>query len=325
MDFTKVKIATTAPGTEAVTGALLCLGITGFEVEDAEDFERFLADVTPHWDYVDEDLMRLKTVPTSVSVYLADNAQGRDLLAEIKSALATLRQQDTDGEYGSLSVTLCGVREEDWANNWKQYFKPIEVGEKFVICPSWERYEGDGGRIVLRIDPSSSFGTGGHQTTQLCIEQLERVVTPDHKVLDMGCGSGILSAAALLLGARKVLAVDIDEGAVHTARENVKENGFSGDRFTALCANVLADSAAAGVVAAAKYDIIAANIVADVIIAMGELLASVLAKDGTLICSGILAERAQEVVDALGTYGLEQVSLHEKQDWVAIVLRHRAG
>ncbi len=290
MDFTKVKITTTAPGTEAVTGALLCLGITGFEVEDAGDFERFLADVTPHWDYVDEDLMRLKTVPTSVSVYLADNAQGRDLLADIKTALTALKRQDTEREYGDLSVTLCGVREEDWANNWKQYFKPTEVGERFVICPSWERYEGDGRRIVLRIDPSSSFGTGGHQTTQLCIEQLERLVTPDDRVLDMGCGSGILSAAALLLGARKVLAVDIDEGAVHTARENVKENGFSDDRFTALCA----------------------------------LLASVLAKDGTLICSGILAERAQEVTDTLKAHGLERVSLHEKQDWVAVVLRHRA-
>ncbi len=324
MDFTKVKITTTAPGTEAVTGALLCLGITGFEVEDAEDFERFLAEVTPHWDYVDEELMRLKTVQTSVSVYVADNAQGRDMLAEIKSVLIQLKQQDAAGEYGDLAVTLCGVREEDWANNWKQYFKPIEVGDRFVICPSWERYEGDGARIVLRIDPSSSFGTGGHQTTQLCIEQLERVVTPGDRVLDMGCGSGILSAAALLLGASRVLAVDIDEGAVHTARENVTENGFSDDRFTALCANVLADSAAAGVVGAATYDVIAANIVADVIIAMGSLLASVLADNGTLVCSGILTERAQEVATALGAHGLQEVSRHEKQDWVAIVLRHRA-
>lgn len=323
MDFTKVKITTTAPGIEAVTGALLCLGITGFEVEDAQDFERFLSEVTPHWDYVDEDLMRLKDVPSSVSVYLADNAQGRDMLADIKSALAVLREADTQQEYGSLSIELCGIREEDWANNWKQYFKPIKVGERFVICPSWEQYEEENDRIVLRIDPSSSFGTGGHQTTQLCIEQLERLVQPDAHVLDMGCGSGILSVAALLLGARDVLAVDIDEGAVHIAKENVQKNGFGDDRFMGLCANVLEDSAAAGMVCAKRYDIVAANIVADVIIAMGSLLASVLAKDGFLICSGILDQRAQEVIEALRTHDLEPIAQYEKQDWVAIVLHHK--
>ncbi len=320
MNFTKVKIVTTTPGTEIVTGALMCLGITGFEVEDAQDFERFLADVTPHWDYVDDSLMHLRETPTSVSVYLADNAQGRDMLADIKAAVSALRNRDAEQMLGSLSVELCGVREEDWANNWKQYFKPTLVGERFVICPTWERYDNPRQRIVLQIDPSSSFGTGGHQTTQLCIEQLERMVKPDARVLDMGCGSGILSAAALLLGAREVFGVDIEEGAVQTARENVHKNGFDDSRFTALCANVLEDAAAAAAVCTGRYDVVAANIVADVIIAMGALLASVLKPDGRLICSGIIDTRAQEVISALQAHGLVVVSQHEKQDWVAVVL-----
>ncbi|MFA9380353.1 MAG: 50S ribosomal protein L11 methyltransferase, partial [Acetanaerobacterium sp.] len=290
MNFTKVKITTTSSGAEVVTGALMCLGITGFEIEDAQDFERFLSENSPRWDYVDDTLMSLRNIKTSVSVYLADNAQGRDMLADVQAALGALHAQDEEGALGSLSAELCGVREEDWANNWKQYFKPIEVGERFIICPSWEECRNEDGRIVLEIDPSSSFGTGGHHTTQLCIGQLERLVHPGAQVLDMGCGSGILSAAALLLGAAHVTAVDIDEGAVNTARDNVRKNGFEDDRLTALCGNVLEDEGLADRLRGKRYDVIVANIVADVIIPMGGLLESLLLGDGTLICSGILAQ-----------------------------------
>ncbi len=322
MDFTKVKIYTTSQGAEVLTGLLIRLGITGFEVEDSQDFERFLADVQPHWDYVDEELLRLKNAETSLSVYLADNEQGADMLKAIRFELDALRKGDTEGLYGRLVFELCGVREEDWANNWKQYFKPIEVGRRFLICPSWELCEPKDGRLLLSIDPSSSFGTGGHHTTQLCIECLEDCVTGKTEVLDMGCGSGILSVAALLLGAAHVTAVDIDQSAVQTACDNVQKNGFDQKHITARCANVLEDEAAAQELCQKTYDVIAANIVADVIIAMSGLLKRLLKPSGTLVCSGIIYERASEVEGALAKAGLAAVRTLEKQDWAAIVLHH---
>ncbi|SDM66846.1 50S ribosomal protein L11 methyltransferase [Acetanaerobacterium elongatum] len=322
MDFTQVTIYTTALGVDIVTATLMQLGINGFEIEDAGDFEAFLADTQPHWDYVDESLMRLKDAETNIKIYLPVNEQGAQQLAAVKDTLNTLKDGDTGHTLGRLEAELTNVREEDWANNWKQYFKPFEVGNKFVIKPSWEEYNNQTDRVILEIDPSSSFGTGTHHTTQLCIEQLEQYVKEGSLVLDMGCGSGILSVAALLLGAQRVAAVDIDQNSVKIAQENVAKNGFDMPRFSAVCGNVLEDEALSSL-GEQFYDVVVANIVADVIIAMRGLFGRYLKQDGVLICSGIISQRADEVRQTLEQSGFETVSRHEKQDWTALVLQKR--
>ena len=230
MNWTEVNIYTTTEGIDPVCGRLLNVGVTGFQIRDAKDFEDFLNDKTGNWDYIDDDLMNLKNCETCVTFYLADNSQGADMLAMVKTEMAELSAIDTEKKFGRLACELSNVREEDWANNWKQYFKPLTVGDKLVIKPSWEDYEGTEDRTVLEIDPESSFGTGQHNTTQLCLELLETNLSENDRVLDIGCGSGILSIAALLLGAKDACAVDIDLNSVKIAAQNAAKNHISPER-----------------------------------------------------------------------------------------------
>lgn len=318
MNFTEVKLYTTTEGIEPVTAVLMQLGVTGFVIEDAKDFESFLTDTQPYWDYIDDDLMKLKECETSITIYLAENSQGAETLTAIKTAMAQLKAGNAEGAYGRLEIELGNVKEEDWANNWKQFFKPLEVGERFVIKPSWEEYNKGGERMILEIDPSSSFGTGSHHTTQLCLEQLEKQVKQGDNVLDMGCGSGILSVAALMLGAKHVTAVDIDLNSIKITGENMALNNFANDKYTALCGNVISDSELAARLGSGCYDVIAANIVADVIAGMSGLFPRYLKEGGVLVCSGIINNRAEEIADLLKQSGLEIVSISEKEDWTAI-------
>ncbi len=325
MDWLEVKIATTSEGIEPVTGALMQIGINGFEVEDPNDFESFLTDPNIYRDYVDEQLYALRDVKPSVTVYLPGNDQGADMLRAIKGELARMRELGPDGlgvDAGALELTLGNVREEDWENCWKKYFKPLKVGERFLIKPTWETLDDPEGRIVLELDPSSSFGTGSHETTRLCIETLENVVRPGCTLLDMGCGSGILGIAATLLGAGDVTAVDIDENAVRIARENF-ERVHAGPSPRLFCGNVLGQDAAADELRARlaekRYDVIVANIVADVILGMKELFAALLRDDGRLILSGIISERAGEVADGMKAAGFETITVRERGDWTAIL------
>ncbi|MBQ4100732.1 MAG: 50S ribosomal protein L11 methyltransferase [Oscillospiraceae bacterium] len=320
MNWTEAKIYTTTVGIDHITGALMQIGITGFVIEDAKDFENFLTDTTIYWDYVDEDLMKLKECETSVTIYLADNPQGKEQLAEIKSALLRLKSEDVDRQLGRLEITLGNIKEEDWENNWKQYFKPFEVGEKLAIKPSWETYENKENRIVLEIDPASSFGTGTHTTTQLCLENIEKYIKPNDRILDIGCGSGILSIGALLLGATSAFAVDIDENAVNISKENAEKNGFTADKFTSFCGNFIVDEklrAKAG----NGYDIIAANIVADVIIALSPIFKNHLKKGGILVSSGIIDGRVDEVYDAIKSNGFEILDVKTRSDWSSITAK----
>ena len=190
MNWLEVTIYTSKQGLETITGILLQMGVTGFVIEDPDDFEEFLTLRGQTWDYMDVSMEDLKDVETNIKFYLAENSQGQETFIEIKNMLGRLKEENMD--YGSLRLELGNVKEEDWANNWKQYFKPFTVGEKFVIKPTWEAYDEATDRHILEIDPNSSFGTGQHYTTQLCIEQLENIISPSCNVLDMGCGSGIL-------------------------------------------------------------------------------------------------------------------------------------
>jgi ribosomal protein L11 methyltransferase len=322
MEWTEVNIYTTTEGIDLLCSKLMDIGIKGFAIRDAEDFKEFLENKNGHWDYIDDDLMGLSECETCVTVYLPENSQGADMMSAIRAMLSEMKSADTDGSFGRLEAELSNIREEDWANNWKQYFKPIKTGEKLVIKPSWEEYENTDDRIVLEIDPASSFGTGQHHTTRLCLELMEKSLNHGDKILDMGCGSGILSIGAMLLGAGSAVAVDIEENSVATAMENALKNNIPADKYTTYCGNIIEDSALADKIDG-QYDIITANIVADVLIAMKDYFNKYLKPQGILIISGIIEERMNEVVEAVESAGFEKVSDNIKEGWAAVKLIHK--
>lgn len=322
MDWIETAIYTTTQGIEAVTGRLLGLGIDGFVIRDAQDFEDFLEDKDGNWDYIDDDLMGLKDCETTVTVYIPDDANAPELVSAIRAELNALKQSDEQSEFGRLECELKNIREQDWANNWKQYFKPLCVGEKLLIKPSWESVSENETRRILEIDPAASFGTGQHNTTQLCLELLEQNISQGDSLLDLGCGSGILSIAAILLGAQKATAVDIDENSVKIAAENAQKNNIPSGSYTALAGNIITDKALAEKIGTG-FDVVCANIVADVLIAMSGLFAGFLKKGGKLVVSGIIEPRRDEVLEKIQSSGFELVQTRQKDDWVAASFVYR--
>ena len=322
MDWIETAIYTTTQGIEAVTGRLLGLGIDGFVIRDAQDFEDFLEDKDGNWDYIDDDLMGLKDCETTVTVYIPDDANAPELVSAIRAELNALKQSDEQSEFGRLECELKNIREEDWANNWKQYFKPLCVGEKLLIKPSWESVSENETRRILEIDPAASFGTGQHNTTQLCLELLEQNISQGDSLLDLGCGSGILSIAAILLGAQRATAVDIDENSVKIAAENAHKNNIPSGSYTALAGNIITDKALAEKIGTG-FDVVCANIVADVLIAMSGLFAGFLKKGGKLVVSGIIEPRRDEVLEKIQASGFELVQTRQKDDWVAASFVYR--
>ncbi|MGN0643127.1 MAG: 50S ribosomal protein L11 methyltransferase [Huintestinicola sp.] len=317
MNWTEVNIYTTTEGIDPVCGRLLTAGVTGFVIKDAKDFEEFLNDKTGNWDYIDDDLMDLKNCETCVTVYLPENSQGADMLAEIRAQMSALKEFDTEHKFGRLEAELANVCEEDWANNWKKYFKPLTVGEKLVIKPSWESYDGsEGERTILEIDPASSFGTGKHNTTQLCLELIEEYLSENDRVLDIGCGSGILSIASVLLGADSACAVDIDLNSTNIAKENAEKNHIPADKYTVYHGNIIGDEELREKIGTG-YQLLEVNIVADVLIAMSGIFGRFLAPMGTIIISGIITERCSEVMEAMEQNGFKRLCLRESGGWAA--------
>lgn len=319
MEWIELSVFTSSEGVDILCGCLLGMGVNGFVVKDSKDFEEFLENKTGNWDYLDDDLMGLKDCETCVTVYLPDNAQGAENFAAIKAELERLRAEDTEKAFGRLEYEFTNVNEEDWANNWKQYFKPLTVGEKLLIKPSWEDVSPDEKRMILEIDPASSFGTGQHHTTQLCLELLEKYITDGDRVLDLGCGSGILSIGAILLGAEECTAVDIDANSVKIAAENAEKNNIPSEKYAAYCGNVIDDDELVKKIGGG-YRIITANIVTDVLIAMRELFGKFLTDDGILIMSGIITERKDEVITAVKECGFTVLAEAEKEGWAAVAM-----
>ena len=317
MEWTEVNIYTTTEGIELVCSKLTDIGVKGFAIRDAEDFKEFLENKNGQWDYIDKDLLGLTDCETCITVYIPSNDQGAEMLTAIKSMLSEMRANDTEKLYGRLEAELTSIREEDWANNWKQYFKPFKVGEKLVIKPSWEDYYNADNRVILEIDPASSFGTGKHHTTRLCLELLEKNLNKGDNLLDMGCGSGILSIGAMLLGAGSAVGVDIEENAAATALENAEKNHISPDVYKTYYGNILSDEKLASEIDR-KYDIITANIVADVIIEMKDYFVRYLKKGGILIISGIIEERMDEVIAAVESAGFSNPEPYVKEGWAAV-------
>ncbi len=320
MNWLELNIYTSSEGIEAVCGSLMRIGLSGFVIKDSKDFEEFLNSKTGNWDYIDDELMSLKDCETAVTVYIQDNSQGADTFSAIKAELSELKARDKEKQFGRLEYDFSNVSEEDWANNWKQYFKPLKIGERLIVKPSWENVLENEGRTVLEIDPASSFGTGQHHTTRLCLELLEKHMKKGAKLLDLGCGSGILSLAGVLLGANYACAVDIEQNAAETSAENARKNGIPDDKYKTYCGNVLHDDALAKIIGSG-YDIICANIVADVLIAMKGLFSGFLTDDGFIVLSGIISERRVEVTDSISKYGFEVFEVHEQDGWAAVLMK----
>ena len=323
MEWIEVFVATSQMGLEPVEGVLYQCGLNGLMIHDEADFAEFLENPNREWDYVADELVEEKQEQTTgITFFLRDNLYGREQLSQIKSALQSVKETEKELDLGSLEVTMKNVAEEDWANNWKKYFKPFPVGDKIMIKPSWEELPAQTDKIILKIDPGHIFGTGTHETTQLCMELIEKYVKKDDMVLDIGCGSGILSIASLLLDAKEADAVDIDPNAIQIAYEYSDRNDIDRSRYHVKAGNILEDKELQASYSGKKYDLVAANIVADVIIALTKQVPDYIKDGGVFLCSGIITERKEDVLEALKAANFAVLDIKEKTSWVAIATRY---
>ena len=312
MKWLAVHIDASPSGLEPVEAALSALGIDGLVIEDETDFRRFLEQNKQYWDYVDEELDRSMTGKCRVTFYVEDTEAGFGQVAAARIAMAGLKEKHP--EYAPLLMTMEGVEDADWENNWKAFYKPMEIGERLMVIPDWEEADPKG-RAALRLNPGLAFGTGGHATTRLCMELLEESVTPGCAMLDVGCGSGILAVCSVLLGAKSAVGVDIDELAAKIAGENAALNDVSDQ--TRFIQGDLTEKISG------QFDVVCANIVADVIIRLCPSIPAFLKPDGVFLASGIIDERSVEVEKAIQKSGLVVTDRREEGGWVA--LRCRLG
>ncbi|MBR4018506.1 MAG: 50S ribosomal protein L11 methyltransferase [Clostridia bacterium] len=320
MKWMEVTVFTTEQGLDAVCARLDMLGINQVMIEQGrESIEQFLHDTAKYWDYADMDALVASEEPC-VKAYIADVADNRATVKAIEESFEELRGMDVGIDLGSLNIVVRLTDDEDWENNWKIYYKPLEIGERLLVRPSWEQAE-DTNRTVLSLDPGMAFGTGSHHTTRMCLEFLEKTVKDGDDMIDLGCGSGILSIGALLLGAKEALAVDIDPIAEKIAYENAAMNDITPDNYTVLIGDVLSDTALQEKLCAKQYDVVAANIVASVIIELTKLVPRMIKPDGHYIMSGIIGERLDEVLAALDENGFEVLEVRAGDDWRAVMAR----
>ena len=319
MDWIKTTVTTTAEGIDPVSGRLLELGINGIEISDKDDFIEFLENNRKYWDYVDEELEKLKDADTKITFYLSCGAAGIEQLNAVKASLAELKVLDADSVYGSLEISTDNVKDEDWSEIWKQYFHPIPVGKKILICPAWETPKNTDGRTVFTVNPGLSFGTGSHPSTRFCLEEIEENLKPGDSMLDLGCGSGILSVTALLLGASSAVAVDIDSNATDVAHSNLKLNKLTDENYKTYTGDITSDKELRDKLG--THNLVVANIVADVIIAIAPYVRGFMKPGATFICSGIILERLDEVKAALTQNGLTITKVKCDDDWAAITAK----
>lgn len=304
----EVTLDTTEAELDALCARLTGNGVTGLAIEDEEDFKTFLEQNHQYWDYVDDGLLaRMKGV-CRVKFYITDDADGRK---QLEGWLAGIDQP----------YSLASLGDNDWAHSWQKYYKPMPVGERLYIVPEWERGEPvPAGKAPLYLNPGLTFGTGSHASTQLCLMGLERYTVPGKPVLDLGCGSGILSIAALKLGAASAAAVDIDDKCRGVAYENAALNGIGQDTYTVRIGDVLGDAVLRADLGGG-WQMVVANIVADVIIGLSPLVRPMLAPGGLFLCSGIIDDRAQEVADRLRENGWEILETRSAEGWFSYLCR----
>lgn len=297
---------------EPLSGKLdeLCLvleneGITGLVIEDGEDFKRFLENNKAYWDYVDEELYEKRSSGSLVKFYLSDDDNGRKAYEGIRRRCSSITDK----------ISFKIIRDEDWTTNWMKYYKPLETGKKLLIVPAWEDAPCESERIAIRLNPGLIFGTGSHPTTAMCLEELEAYAPRSSRLLDLGCGSGILSIAAILLGTGSALGCDIDPKAPETALANASYNGISKQSFIVEHGDILSDKRLRDMVGREKFDLITANIVADVIIDLAPDVSGWLGPQGIFICSGIIEGRQEEVEEAIKRADMKIINHKNREDW----------
>ncbi len=303
MEYTEVKIYVKTEDTERGSNIAVMAVPYGIYVEDYSDLEESAWEIA-HIDLIDEDLLKKDRTESVIHIYIGENDNPAEAVSFVSDRL--------NEEKIEFRIETVGCSEEDWADKWKAFFKPMAVGERLFVRPVWIDDYDAGDRVVLNIEPGAAFGTGTHDTTRLCLETLDRIVKKDDTVLDIGCGSGILAISSMLLGATEAFGVDIDELAVKTAKENGKMNGFEEPRLKFVCGD-LADKVTK------QYDVVVANIVADVIILFSTQVKAFMKHGAKFIASGIIDTRADEVVAALTNAGLKLKERIEQGGWVCLV------
>ncbi len=308
MAWLEITIDTASEKINSVVTVLTAKGFSDLVIEDQEEFETFLEENRAYWDYIDETLQEKLQGLSHIKLYLEDTDGAG--MARLEKAVAELK----------LTMTVAPLAEVDWEESWKDNYPPQEVGETIVVLPYW-RADEETDRVKVILDPGLTFGTGAHPSTQMVMEKMEEVVKPGFRCLDLGSGSGILSIAALRLGAESAVGIDIDPKAEDIARENAGYNGFANPEFTALTGNVTEDKALMQKLAETEYDLVLVNIVADVIIGLSPILPNFLTEKSTLICSGILDTRLADVLAALKKAGLTVTAVKEKEDWRCVTAK----
>ena len=317
MDWLELHLDTSPVGIEPMSALLEQQGVEGLIIEDETDFHDFLENNHQYWDYVDEDLMAQKKGVSRITFYLAPDEEGLNTVANIRITMAAAKAQHP--EYAPMLLTMENVSDSDWENNWQQFYKPMEIGERLLVIPEWEKCDPKG-RVTVTLNPGLTFGTGSHATTRLCLRTLDKLVQGGETVLDLGCGSGILSIAALRLGAKSAFACDIDDKCVDVAYENAALNGIGKDTYTVRWGNVLSDQQLRREMGGG-YDIVVANIVADVIIALSTEVRPYLKEGGYFLTSGIIDDRAEEVAAALRSAGWEILETNSNEGWYSYLCR----
>lgn len=310
-DSTWLEISLNVPAADLdfVSAQLIGNGVPGLVVEEEEEFRRFLEENRQVWDYVDDELLERMKGLSRIKLYVTDDADGKQQLKRYLEGV-------------TLPYEQIPLKEHDWAHSWQKYYHPLEIGKRLFIVPEWERDAAvPAGRTPVVLNPGLTFGTGSHASTQLCLEGVEEHVAPGGFVLDLGCGSGILSIAALCLGAAHATAVDIDPKAVGIAYENAAFNGIGKDRYLVRAGDILADQSLFAEFAQRRYQLVLANIVADVIIPLAKPARALLEPDGVFLCSGIIDSRSDEVRIALEQSGFAIAEKKEKNGWVAFVCK----
>ena len=303
MRWIEVCINTPREEIDARCEELAALGAGGFVIENEDDFREFLENNHQYWDYVDKELSDSFSGVSRIKTYLSDDEDGRAILAAIRNA------------YGAVSVSF--VEDSDWENNWRKYYKPIEIGKKLVVVPEWEEIPA-GGRIPLRLDPGLIFGTGSHPTTRMCLAALEDFAGSGKRVLDLGCGSGILGIGALNLGCESCTGCDIDPKAPDVACANAALNAIGSERFRVYAGDILTDASLRSLLGSG-YDIVLANIVSDVIIPLSAHVGDFLTEDGVFITSGIIDGREDEVAAAIRSNGFVITAHRCEEEWHCFV------
>lgn len=312
MDWVELTIHTTTAGADVVSEALMAEGSSGTMVEDRAD----IPDPTKpngYWEIIDANL--INTLPEDVVVHAWFEPDGAfaDRMQALKMRMEELKTLDLGFDLGTLAIDAQNVHDEDWSEVWKKFYKPFRAGRNLVVKPTWELYDPQPGDKIIEIDPGMAFGSGTHETTGMCLELLEEAMKGGESVIDVGTGSGILAIGAAMLGAKDVLAIDIDPTAVRVAQENIEHNGLT-DKIRAVEGNLLASSD--GV-----CELCVANIIADVICMFAAPLNDHIVPGGLFICSGIIKERERDVVDALNAANYTILEIRRKGEWVAMLSR----